>query len=245
MDDDPTRLSYWFPLIEAAGLPVPRTRIVRVSPEDMALLYPFCLDGEGDPAVWRRLIAAIEAAARELPGPPWFLRTDYTSGKHSWKDTCYIPDLDDLPSHVSKLVEYSELCDMMGRPWDVWVVREFLKTRPCFHAFDGQMPITREFRYFVRDGVIESFQPYWPAFAIEGHFYDRPEPEGWRETLARMSHLHPADMDKLDDMTLAASAAVPGFWSVDWLETEDRGFVLCDMAEGEKSFRYDPDEPQE
>ncbi len=239
MDDDPTRLSYWFPLIEAAGLPVPRTRIVRVSPEDMALLYPFCLDGEGDPAAWRRLIAAIEMAAHELRGPPWFLRTDYTSGKHSWKDTCYIPDLDDLPSHVSRLIEESEMASMIGLPWDAWVIREFLRTPPRFYAFSS-MPITREFRYFVRDGVIDHRQPYWPDHAIEDHFYDNPEPPDWRETLARMSRLYPAEKDKLDRMTLAASAAVPGFWSVDWLETVGGDWYLTDMAEGEKSFRWEP-----
>lgn len=242
MADDLTRLSYWFPRIEAAGLPVPATRIVRVLSEDMALLYPFVFDHEGDPAPWHRLIASIKGAAKELPGPPYFLRTDYLSGKHSWIETCFVPDLDELPSHVFRIAEESETCDMMGRPWDVWVLREFLKTPFVFRAFSS-MPITREFRYFVRDGVIEHRQPYWPAHAIEDRFYDDPEPADWRSALAVMNAISAAEDEELTRLTLQASSAVPGFWSVDWLQTSERGWVLTDMAEGDKSYRWEPPAP--
>lgn len=240
-DDSLTRLSYWFPLVESAGLPVPETRIVKISDQDMRLLFTFCLDGEGDPTPWHSLTHAIEMAALSLPKPPpVFLRTDFLSGKHSWVETCYVADLSLIPTHVSRLIEKSETFDFVGCPWDVWVVREFLNTRPQFHAFQG-MPITREFRYFVRDGVIEHRQPYWPEYAIEGNFYrGAVEPEDWRSTLSEMNRISANEDTELSRLTLETSAAVPGFWSVDWLQTADRGWVLTDMAEGDKSFRWEP-----
>jgi hypothetical protein len=41
-------------------------------------------------------------------------------------------------------------------------------------------------------------------------------------------------------MTQQVSGAVPGFWSVDWLHTVDRDWVLTDMADGDKSYRWQP-----
>ncbi len=39
MNRDRTALSYWFPLIEAAGIPVPRTRIVRMPKEAQEAIW--------------------------------------------------------------------------------------------------------------------------------------------------------------------------------------------------------------
>jgi hypothetical protein len=68
--------------------------------------------------------------------------------------------------------EFSEIADMMGMPWDTWVVREFLPTSPigvCPRY--GDMPVCREFRYFINDGRYVCSHPYWPKDSIvEGGF---------------------------------------------------------------------------
>lgn len=230
-----TRLSYWFPLIAAAGLPVPATRFVWLTPVDAGELISL-FDGE-TPKCFDRLVEDIRAAGAEF-GTPFFLRTDFTSGKHSWVDTCFVTDPRRIGHHVAGLVEFSEIADMFGgMPADVFVVREFLPTTPAFVAFHG-MPITREFRFFVRDGVIEHWQPYWPSGAFE---YSEPSDPDWREKLANMSALPDSEYQELARLTQQASAAVPGFWSVDWLHVVGRGWVLTDMAEGEKSYRWELD----
>lgn len=238
MRDDKTRLSYWFPLIEAAGLPVPKTRIIHLENDDLVRAF----DGE-EPTCLPGLIAQIRDAAAEVGGAPFFLRTDFTSGKHDWEQTCFVDDVEKVGSHVIELAEYSHLVDLMGLPTDTWVVREMLNTRPLFTAFHGSMPITREFRFFVRDGAIDHVQAYWPAAAFKDQriaTHDGTPWCGmpWRQRLAAASKISGRERAELSRMTKAANAAVPGFWSVDWLETVDRGFVLIDMAEGEKSYRW-------
>lgn len=236
--DSPTRLSYWFPRVQAAGLPVPRTHLVVLSDEEMRD-FDRLFDGE-TPACWNRLLADIRYAATAPGlgvGVPFFLRTDFTSAKHDWQHSCFVADLDRLGHHVYALAEFSAMADMVGgMPPDTFVVRELLKTAPAFTAFHGRMPITREFRYFVRDSVIEHSQPYWPPAAIEDH---GPDVSDWRERLTRISTLENDEHGELATLTQLANVAVPGFWSVDWLETE-RGWVLTDMAEGDTSFRWEP-----
>ena len=39
------------------------------------------------------------AAAKEM-GEPFFLRTDHTSAKHSWEETCFVKSTSDLMQHV-------------------------------------------------------------------------------------------------------------------------------------------------
>jgi hypothetical protein len=41
----------------------------------------------------------LMAAAKEM-GEPFFLRTDHTSAKHSWEETCFVKSTSDLMQHV-------------------------------------------------------------------------------------------------------------------------------------------------
>jgi hypothetical protein len=74
--------------------------------------------------------------------------------------------------HVYEIAEYSECADMIGIPWDTWVVREFLPTIPIGVCPGyGNMPVCREFRYFIEDGRYVCSHPYWPREAlIDGGF---------------------------------------------------------------------------
>lgn len=229
-EPDRNDLAFWFPKIEAAGIKVPRTHIVTAECDLTSLL-----DGE-TPEGWARFIVALTNAARDI-GYPCFLRTGHGSGKHDWDRTCNVRHFNDLAHHVAALVEWSHVVDMMGLPHETWAVREMIPTRPLFvcSAF-GNFPVTREFRLFVRDGEVVHTQPYWPPDAVaEGH----PDVDDWAARLARAARATTVEYAQLIWMALAASEAVGGgYWSVDLLEDRDGEWWLTDMAEGERSFRW-------
>jgi len=230
MRDELTRLSHWFPLVEAAGLPVPKTRIIHGGDDLFREVY-----GESSQSL-APLAERIREAATELGGPPIFLRTDHTSAKHGWNETCYVANLDLVEHHIVSIVEHSENVDICGLPTDTWVAREMLNTKLLFRAFRGRMPITREFRYFVLDGQVLWRQAYWPEEAV--FFIPEDDDGANRSALAAASILHLGERAELDALSLKASAALPGYWSVDWLETTDRGWVLTDCAEGDRSYKW-------
>ena len=166
--EDKTRLAYWFPLIEAAGIPVPRTTIIEM-PKDAQECVWSAFDGKDGkkPEVMAAFVAEIAAAASKY-GYPFFLRTDHTSGKHDWDNTCFVKAAADIPRHIFGIAEYSEMAGLIGLPWDVWAVREFLPTIPVgICPRYGNMPLCREFRFFVDDGEIRCWHPYWPMESFE------------------------------------------------------------------------------
>jgi hypothetical protein len=230
-----TCLSYWFPKIESAGLPVPKTLIFDMNEEVQRGIYRV-FDGE---PMWRGSadwIATNLGPAVDFVGLPAFLRTGLTSGKHRWKDTCFVDDAGKLASHVVALVEFSECCDFMGLPWSKWVVREML---PTVHQFTadryGDMPVCREFRFFVRDGEVQCVHPYWPRESLEQGMRQAAEDFDWRYQC--LSYMPGVDTCELYRLAATAGKAVGGYWSVDILETK-RGWFVTDMAEGEKSWHW-------
>jgi hypothetical protein len=222
MSQNPTCLSYWYPRIRYAGLPVPRTLIIHAP---LLLTYEDVPTAGLDDLLWQ-----IDAACGRV-GYPAFLRTGLTSAKHDWKESCFIAAHSNIASHVNQILEYSEMVDFLGLDCSVWAVREMLPTKPMFHAFNG-MPIVREFRFFVEDGKVTHVQPYWPADSIQ-----RPDVPDWEARLAHASEITQEERGVLSDMARTANAYVPGDWSVDFLETEN-GWYLTDMAVAAESFRY-------
>jgi hypothetical protein len=226
-------IAEWLPLLEAAGLPVPRTVIVRASGDLLPLLDGHLPEG------WDDLVGELRAAGEGL-GWPCFLRTGHGSGKHDWSRTCFVSTPEALPSHVAALVEWSVIADLAGLPTDAWALREMIDTRPiCRCSRYGGMPVVREFRIFVRDGSVEHVQPYWPPEAVA---QGAPDSEGWKEALADMSRLEPATRSLLSSLALRANEAVGGgHWSVDFLQDRSGDWHLTDMAEGDRSFRWEPE----
>lgn len=223
-------LSYWFPLIEAAGVPVPKTAIVR-EPEFRELLR--LLDGEPTP-VLERLASAIAEAAKPM-GWPCFLRTGQGSGKHNWENCCYLGIPASIEPHIVALVEWSESVDFLGLPYDVWAVREMLPTKPLFRCTRyGNFPVVREFRVFVDGGSILYHVPYWPDGAIEEGRPDDPE---WAGKLYLANRLREHERVHIETLAAIAGSAVGGKWSVDILETE-RGWFVTDMAVAERSYGW-------
>jgi hypothetical protein len=229
-------LAEWYPLIRHLA-PTPLTTIIP-SPDLVILGY-----GK-DPhagAVEKAEFAAAEKAMRALAkqikaaaaayGYPFFLRTGHTSGKHDWDLTCHVPSAGTIPAHIRALCQSSAEADIMGLPCDVWVVREMLETVPAFFAFRG-LPITRERRFFVHDGQVTGWQPYWPPDAIR-----EPTHPDWRGKLDYINApIKSSEAAELTGLTERVGAVLPGYWSVDWLWTVGRGWVLTDMAWAERSF---------
>lgn len=234
MPTDKNSMSYWFPPIHAAGLPVPRTEMFRIGGGLTDLLDGGLVHG------FEHLVNELSRSAMRI-GYPVFLRTGHTSGKHSWKNTCFVERPADLGQHVVNLVEQSALADLMGLPTEVWVVRELLPTLPLFHcrAYGG-MPVVREFRLFANSEGVEHVQAYWPEEAVGQGDPDDPD---WRRLLAMHSLAKDDELHLLCELaTRAAGAVDDGTWSVDVLQTATRAWHVTDMAEGGRSFRYESDE---
>lgn len=232
---DRTALSYWFPLIEKAGLPVPRTKIFKMpaAARDVILAGIDGRDG-GDGLLEFSVEMAEAIYADPSMGFPIFLRTDHTSGKHEWDRTCFVRCDEDLPQHIWALCEYSELVDIMGLPWDTIVAREMLPTKPVATCpAYGNMPVTREFRVFVDGGEIICAHAYWPRDVItKGGAYVTPH--DYRQ-ISMFRDI--AEQEEVRALARRAGVAVGGAWSVDILDTK-RGWFVTDMAEAHKSWHW-------
>ena len=230
---DSNCLSYWFPKVKhLPGVPVPRTLTVEVDP--VILLKKACSErlNVKEERALQGFRLRLQHAARMM-GYPLFLRTGQGSGKHDWKDTCYVTKPDDLMNHVYRLVEWSECVDILGLPVRVWAVRELLPTKAAFKAFND-MPICQEFRCFGRDGKFLCLHPYWPEETIR-----QPDRKDWKERLRKISLPTRPVFRELRDKTRLVTKAIGGAWSVDWLWVEGRQrWYLTDMAVAADSYHW-------
>jgi len=228
--EDRNCLSWWFPRIAGAGLPVPETRILWTE----CHLLDLC--GGKTPIGFDGFAATIDAYANELGGYPVFLRTGQTSAKHSWKDSCFLPSKEEIGRHVARIVEFSECCDMLGLPHHVWAVRKLLPVEPLFRwrAY-GDMPFVREIRVFVRNGAVKYHVPYWPEDAVRGGV---PDAKDWEDRLRVASEFSLRELNVAYGLAKSAGAACFGRWSVDCLEADGCWYVT-DMAIAELSWGYD------
>lgn len=230
-------LLYWFPKLEAlvqkkkGCILIPETKIVDLS-SNMSDLYDY-LDGKGDPSFLENICAKISEHIAALGGAPAFLRTDHTSGKHSYLETCFLPSMDikTIASHVAALIEDSAMKDL---PIKALVVRKFIEPYPGFTAFHG-LPITRERRYFVKDEQVLCHHPYWPQDAIRFWGTIAP-PNKWEDMLESLNAEPEEERKLLTAMACEVSKAILGYWSVDFMQAASGDWYLIDMAPGNLSW---------
>lgn len=237
--EEASSLLCWFPQTKDV-LPCPKTVIVELTEDEIHSLVGM-LDGV-PPSAW--LVDKLDAAAREI-GYPLFLRSDQGSGKHMWRDTCYVPSENALLRHIVRLVEWHEMVGVLGLPWRALVFREVLELDAPFTAF-AEMPVARERRYFVRDGKVVCFHPYWPEASIRQFHGATPLPEDWKEDLARINIMDDDEIRELTRLAEVFGERNPGYWSVDFARTKDGRWVFIDAARGEVSFHWEdcPHDPQ-
>lgn len=250
-------LPYWWERTRALdGVPQPKTEYVHYGSKKLAGAL------DGGPLDMEPLLVAAEAVG----GYPIFLRTDQMSGKHSWKDTCYVESADVMLGHVMSLLEENYMSDMVGEATPSGLaVREFLELDWKFKAFHGQAPISTEVRTFLRDGAIECVHPYWAPKSIadwaeppqvdlseygisvsgmpEGLLSspgktERDFPNDWRDILAEQDSRVDADIDVIRAQALRVAAVMDGWWSCDMALGRDGVWYMIDMAPGAASYHW-------
>ena len=217
---------YWWPKIKDLDIPQPRTEYVNVS--DSALIK--MIDGEAP-------VPNIDEIKRmvEKFDMPVFLRGADTSGKHSWKNTCYLDDIEQLGQHVYNLAEDALLKDINIR---AIFAREFVKMNLAgFTAFLGDMPISREVRCFIDGGKKVCQHWYWFEEAVDNHGYSPKDPD-WKEKLAKNNTMTEADQLTINNYLLQVCEVLGGSWSVDFCQGADGTWWLIDCARGEASYHY-------
>ena len=222
-------MKYWYPLVAKLAIPQPKTELVDIGSEMLISI----LDQEMTKDEYDKIVSGIKDAISRVGGCPAFMRTDLMSSKHSWKDTCFLSDEDDVGSHFYRLVEENFAGFTRERPSGIYV-REFIPLFSTFTAFWGDLPVSKERRYFVRDGGVVCHHPYWPQEAIR-----KPSIENWEEALEVLNKEDAREVDLLTDYSSLVSENVNGYWSVDYAMREDGTWYLIDMALGEESWHPD------
>ena len=235
--DEQSSMLYWWPKIKDLDIPQPKTEFVNVNTNEILEV----LNRKQD-------TIQHEKEIRELAdsfGYPVFVRSDHLSDKHSWKDTCYVPDSNSLMPHIYRIAEDSLMMSMMGElgPNAIFV-REFISLEMAgFTAFED-FPVSKEVRCFVRDGVLECVHPYWFDDAVsevnetvKKIRTDEPvSPEHWKKMLAEMNILTDHDTTEIERSAEIVAKKFDDYWSVDFAKGTDGKWYLIDMARGEVSF---------
>lgn len=228
MQNDKNSLCYWWPRVADVNVPKPKTIILPFGHERLSML----LDGK-DPG--QDFWADLFSAGLKL-GYPLFMRTDHSSAKHQYVDTCYVRSEGALENNVWRLIEMNALADVLGLPYEAIVLREFIPLASRFTAFGGSLPIAPERRYFVRDGRAECRHAYWPAEAIERVRQADALPCEWRGWLDEMNCESDDEVSLLSDYACLIGNALPGYWSVDFAKAADGRWIFIDSATGERSW---------
>ncbi len=226
MKTDKNSTFYWFPKINDIGVPIPATHCIGIPTDTLWLWIDSGVPCKGG------LYEEILGDALSI-GFPLFMRTDFVSSKHNWLDTCYVKREEDLPIHIFRVLEDTALSG--DTPGNGLVFREFIEMNWAFKAFKG-LPISKERRYFVRDGKVQCHHPYWIPEAIEEGYHHYPPPENWRELLAELNKETEAEIEHLTGLAAIVAQAMPEYWSVDFCQGRDGKWWLIDCALGDDSW---------
>lgn len=216
----------WYPKIKGLDIPQPKTIILNIPPSVSRSIGTSGPMPEG-------MIGEIYDNAHSI-GFPLFVRTDHTSVKHSWSKTCFVEKEEQLMVHIWNIFESMEC--MMDIPFNALVFREYIDMDSKFCAFNG-LPISKERRYFIRDGQVLCHHPYWPQDAIK--FYDLDKPftdEQWKQWLAEMNTETPDEIELLTKYAMMVGEVLPGHWSVDFCHGLNNKWYLIDMALADVSW---------
>ena len=243
--NNPNRFSAWYPAVKNV-VDTPKTSILSMSYE----LVSDILDNRGsDEAMQeiKRLSDEVHAFAK-VHGYPVFLKNGLFSAKHDWQNTCCVSEGSNVIANIAGIVAR---WGMVGAtPSFELVVRKMIDTIPAFHAFYGEMPITREFRFFSSAENVVSYQPYWPEGAIERQSVDV---DNWRELLASMNQLTPLEKTELIAKASLVASKLSGewpdfhaeksdSWSIDFLQDKHGNWWLIDVAQAHESYKMNDHE---
>lgn len=220
-----TSMNFWFPKIQNLDIPIPKTEIILT---------------KKDPFEWWGFLDNDKLSKKDLKllhdtadyiGYPLFMRNDFTSGKHNYEDTCYVPNEDVLERHLYRIVEDSALHDQL---MSSIILREYIELDSQFYAFRG-FPVAPERRIFVSNGKVTCRHPYWIHDAIEFRPGTEPVP-GWEDMLTKMNEETDDEIVLLTGYAEKIAAILEGAWSLDFAKSRSGLWYFIDAAEASKSW---------
>ena len=216
----------WYPKIKDLPIPQPKTEVYIFPEEDLNFIYHenFKLNME-----------EINKVANKI-GYPLFVRTDLASGKHYWKQSCYVEKEEDLKKHIIEVLEFNLTADILGLNFKALFFREFIPMDSKFLAFFGDMPVNPERRYFIKDKKIQCHHPYWIEEAIEKGTDANKLPVNWNEISKEMNKETKEEINLLSGYAKQIAEIFDGYWSIDFCKAKDGEWYLIDMATGESSW---------
>ena len=218
-----TSMNYWFPKIKHLNVPMPKTEIPVTKP---ITDWWGLLDGK-DPLTEDEK-QLIRDAAIKVGGYPVFMRSDLCSGKHSFEQTCFVQNEEDVIQHIWAVVEDNALNDLS---MESIVIREYIPPAALFKAFRG-LPIAPERRYFVRDGKVVCNHVYWIKDAIR-----RPDNPDWEFLLSvTNAQQHVDEVDVLTGYAEQIAQELGGDWSIDFMLGMDDKWYVIDLATAMQSW---------
>lgn len=229
-----TDMSYWFPKLQKiTGIKLPKTILLNANYRS---LMNELLGDESVLPVTEKLVEKIISTSKDI-GVPLFLRTGLTSAKHNWENTCYVDNVDRkiLIRHLYNIVEFSEIADMIGIGSNTWAVREYLPVKTNLRiGLWGNMPVTKERRYFIDKGKVVHRQAYWDPEAVR---QGKPSNILWEDILRDINRQFDDEVKLLTGLSETVGEVFPEYWSIDWLYVGQEWY-LTDMARGEISYKY-------
>ena len=222
-------MDIWWPKIKDLGIPVPRT---------VDLPMPSWSDQiesvDGGPQL-DDFDKKAQTAAMQIEKYPMFMRGDGTSCKQDWGTTCYVESPDRIPGNILHLIEGTEIRSMAGELKNKTLYfREFIELEKAgFTAFWHKMPVTKEFRCFIRNGEQQCIHPYWPEDAMEN-----PSVPNWKDLLKKNNILKAADAAIIVEHLRKVADIFSDYWTVDFAKGADGIWYLLDMARGEVSYHW-------
>ncbi len=231
MKTDKTSMLYWYPKIRSLRIPQPRTTMV-MTKRNITELLGDC-DGLSPQGVRKYIdIPTVEMTCENI-GYPVFMRSDFTSHKHNWKNSCFVTGKEKIIPHLQDIIEFSGCADIFGGiPFTAVVIREYIPMATLFFAF-REMPVNPEYRFFIQDGKVLCYHWYWVVDAIQN-----PSIRNWRNAILKSVKTIDKDRDiaKLDGYAKMVAEVLKGSWSIDFCLGADGIWYLIDMAESFKSW---------
>lgn len=255
---DYNSLLYWFPKIkEIKDLNIPKTYYIE---------FPRNLGTSDEKFKYlnRKDIKEQVYKFCDKLGYPLFVKTDFFSGKHNWKKTCFVSQKEDLYPHIFNIFEMSDCVSIIGLPIFAIVFRKYIPLYSNFKFFHGELPISKERRFFIKDGNIQCKHPYWFSDVFKKYvslksnlkeglsfqLLDSDKKEKLENEIIRgeselrdiefkLQLLNKESEDEkviLEKMAKSVADVFSGYWSIDFAYSQDGKWYLIDMARGEDSF---------
>ncbi len=104
-------------------------------------------------------MADFEEQIQSFGNAPIIVKDYVKSQKHYWEEACFIPNANDFGKVESVVRRFLELQD--GDLNEGIVFREYLELEELAAHSQSGMPLTKEFRVFVKDAKVMSVFKYW------------------------------------------------------------------------------------